>query len=129
MVVAVEGRQGARRLWTPLTSAAAAKPSELQWLAVLACWCARTSLPQRACARCLPEEHVRLVVSAAVCLMRAPHVWYSLPQRACARCLLEEHGTLVESFSCLAHAGAPRLARPHFALQRACACCLLEDRV
>lgn len=41
MVVAVEGRRGARRLWGPLTSAAAAQPTELQWLAVLACWCAR----------------------------------------------------------------------------------------
>ena len=53
MVVAVEGRRGARRLWGPLTSAAAAKPSELQWLAVLACWCARAAPPQQACRRCL----------------------------------------------------------------------------
>ncbi|KAK9841839.1 hypothetical protein WJX81_006512 [Elliptochloris bilobata] len=37
MAVAVLGQRGARRLWTPLTTAAAASPGELQWLAVLAC--------------------------------------------------------------------------------------------
>lgn len=52
-MVAVEGRRGARRLWGPLTSAAAAKPTELQWLAVLACWCARAVHPQQPYMRCL----------------------------------------------------------------------------
>ena len=40
MAVEALGLRDARRLWGPLTSAAAAKPGELQWLAVLACWCA-----------------------------------------------------------------------------------------
>jgi hypothetical protein len=59
MAVEALGLRDVRRLWGTLMSAAAAKPGELQWLAVLACWCAAPCcalVPRRSVRCCWSEE-------------------------------------------------------------------------